>query len=514
MMEITSRRTWFICIIILMSLGISLACVGSGVKPDDPRLQPPLSTMGLTFEDFLKQLKAVPRSGIMSPWITVPGDTTFSAPLIIEVSGWAQFIDDAELVIYEVESDPTLERVVATNRPLGHTTVDETAKSWQMQVTLPERRQYLAARLERPNGRHSPFSNIIYVSRGEPEALLITSPQPEAVITTTLTLLGTGEPKVGLVVVVNDETTPLTTVVADDGAWVISDIPLVVAGFDVSAPVADRNRNRVSVIAEATGQTATIAVRRIEPIRLVWPYRKVEGETTVPDFDIATLTAFYYNDWHWYTTEYDGKPLKPGPHYALDLSSGKATPLYAVADGTVVGVGSSSSGNYLTVDAGGWGFMYLHIVENAAQLKGKGIEPGVVISAGQHIATEGGSGGFPVHLHIEARVWEPDVDRSSFSAFFKQTPINLNPSSSYWTYFQTKRINLYDWWGRDDYCQLDGCWKDADWEEVKLDSSPTELYEQGCWNDKGQWTGGTIFNARTTRARYCQDNPAQCPCRK
>jgi len=507
MMEITSRRTWFIWIIILMSLGVSLACVGSGVKPDDPRLQPPLSTMGLTFEDFLKQLKAVPWSGIMAPWVTGPGDTTFSADPVIEVRGWAPFIRNAELVIYEVEPDPTLARVILTHRSLGRTSVDEAAKSWQMQVTLPERRQYLAARLERPSGTHSPFSNIIYVSRGEPEALLITSPQPEAVITTTLTLLGTGEPKVGLVVMVNDETTPLTTVVADDGAWVISDIPLVVAGFDVSAPVADRNRNRVSVKAEATGQTATITLRRIEPIRLAWPYRKIEGEMTVPDFDIATLTAFHNNDWHFFSSY-------RSQHQALDISSGKVTPLYAVADGTVVAVGSSSYGNYLIVDAGGWGYMYLHITENAAQLKKDfAIEPGVTVNAGQRIASEGGSGGFALHLHIEARVWAPDVNRSSFSAFFNQTPINLNPPSSYQQYFQTKRINLYDRWGWDDYCHSDGCWEDVNWEEVKLGSSPTEVYEQACWNDQGQWTGGA-FNARTTRARYCLENLPQCPCRR
>ena len=169
------RPSWLIWIITCVFLGILLACAGSGVSPDDPRLQPPLSTIGLTFDDFLQQLKAVPSGGIMAPWITVPEDTTFSAESVIEVRGWAPFIRNAELVIYEVEPNSTLSRVLEANSSLGYTTVDEDSKSWQMRVTLPERRQYLAARLEQPNGKHSPFSNITYISRGEPAALLITS---------------------------------------------------------------------------------------------------------------------------------------------------------------------------------------------------------------------------------------------------------------------------------------------------------------------------------------------------
>lgn len=508
MMGITSKRTCFIWMIILISLGISLACVGSGVKPDDPRLQPPLSTIGLTFEDFLKQLKVVPPGGIMAPWTTVPGDTTFSAPPIIEVSGWAQFIDNAELAIYEVEADAALARVVATNRPLGRVTVNETTNSWQTQVTLPERRQYLATRLERPNGQHSPFSNIIYVSQGESEPLLITSPMPEAVITTTLTLVGTGEPKAGLVVSVDGETTPLTTVIADDGTWAIPGIPLTIAGFDVKDPSADRNRIEILVTAEATKQSATIIIRRIKPIHMLWPFGVGDtgkGEEYVPQIISATTTAFLKNDWHLYNMRNE--------HYALDISSGLNLPLHSVADGIVTAAGSGNDGNYLIVDAGGWGFMYLHIVENAAELKEKfAIKPGEPISAGQVIATEGGSGGFPVHLHIEARVWGPDVDRSSYSAWFRQTPINLNPPITYQEYFKPIRINLYDWWGGDDYCHSDGCWVDVNWKEVKLGDLPGLNYEQGCWNDEGKWTGGG-FDSYSTRARYCQENPQECPCR-
>lgn len=503
MMKNTSKHTWLIWMIIGVLVCISLACANSGVAPNDPRLQPPLSTIGLTFEDFLKQLNAIPGGGIMAPWITVPGDTTFNADSVIEVHGWAPFFRNAELVIYEIEPDATLSRVVTEISALANTTVDETTKVWQTRVTLPKERQYLAARLERSNGKHSPFSNIIYISRGDPAALLITSPEPESVITTTLTLKGTGEPRVGLNLAVNGETLPLTTAISEDGTWVITDIPLTVSGFDAKSPSRDRNRNEVSIMAQATGQTAGITVRRIEPIRLLWPFRKTEGEKTVPDFAVAQVSAFFNNDWHFF--EWSGK----SQHQALDITSGKATPLYAVADGTVVAVDKDSRGsNYIIVDSGGWGVLYLHIAESAYNAR---VKVGDEVVAGQFIATEGGSGGFPIHLHIEARVWGPDVNRNSLSAFFKQTPINLNPSRSYWEYFQTKRIDLYDRWGGDDYCPPDGCWADVDWRNVKLLGYPAETYPQGCWNDKGTWTGGS-FNGRATRARYCQENPSECPC--
>jgi len=82
-------KSWYVGLVIIITLGISIACVGSGVKPDDPRLQPPISNIGIRFEDFLKQLSLVPSGGIMAPWVTQPPDYLYEAESQLEISGWA-----------------------------------------------------------------------------------------------------------------------------------------------------------------------------------------------------------------------------------------------------------------------------------------------------------------------------------------------------------------------------------------------------------------------------------------
>jgi hypothetical protein len=116
---------------------------------------------------------------------------------------------------------------------LARTTVNQDTNEWQAQVHLSEQSQYIAARIEASQSRMSPFSNIVYINQGEPEPLIITSPESDEVVKgETITLEGTGEPKTTLVLTLNDEVTNLGTTIQPNGNWKIEDIPLTIAGFD------------------------------------------------------------------------------------------------------------------------------------------------------------------------------------------------------------------------------------------------------------------------------------------
>lgn len=502
-----TERKLLISISIVVLIIVSLACNVNNIDPEDVRLQAPITTTAKTFEDFLKQLNMIPKGGLMAPWITEPATDIFQAEPIVVVAGWAALDWDSEIVIYEVTPNEDLTVVNAIKNRLDSTVVIENNYlSWRVAVTLPSDRQYLAARIETANNTQSPFSNIIYVSRLGPAALEITSPEKDSIATSNIDLSGTGEPNIGLKLLINGQTTPISTVITANGNWIIEDIPLTIAGFDKNYPTLDTNQNNLTVKAEATGQSAEIVVRRLEPVSLSWPYRRDEGTSTVWDPNLAKVTAFAFNDWHHFT--------RNSNHPALDISSGKNTKLYAVADGTVVSTGASKDGNYIIVDAGGWGYLYLHILESPSALKEKyHIEIGDKVHKNQAIASEGGSGGFPIHLHIEARIWKPDVNRSSYSAWWSGDPINLNPSDENRQYFGETGKNLYNWWGTSDYCLPSGCWEDVEWDKINLGNLPGIPYEQSCWTKDGDWAAGS-FSPYSSRAFYCKLQPQECPCLK
>lgn len=514
-MVVKSSARWLKLLIIMSILAIILACSGN-VDPGDPRLQPPLSTFGLTFSDFMKKLNAVPRSWTMAPWITQPEDMTLVTEAQLEVKGWSQFVRDAALVIYQVEPNADLTRAESVVSELARTTVSQENHEWMAQVTLPEERQYLAARLELASGKSGPFSNIVYVNQGQPAALEIKTPQPDEVVMSDIVLEGSGEPGLGLVLSLNGETTNLQTQIGRDGLWRIADVPLTIAGFDKKNLTKDLNRNEMLVKAESTAQEAKVVVRRIEPVRLLWPFGSGDtgkGETYLPDLKMAQVSAFFNNDWHKFSYHSE--------HPALDITTGKGEPIHSVSDGTVVGFGSAGYGNYLIVDSGGWGVLYLHIVENYQQIDKNKAEDkdkldfqiGQAVKAGQVIATEGGSGGFPVHLHIGVCVWKPNVNRGNISTFTYNTCINLNPPISYKEYFKEMNIDLYHLWGGSDFCHPDGCWSNLDWKQVRLEQEkPTEKYIQGCINEHSVWTGGYSASPYTTRRIYCLSDPTLCPC--
>jgi murein DD-endopeptidase MepM/ murein hydrolase activator NlpD len=492
--------------IIFLLWVVSLACVTSGVRPEDPRLQAPLSSIGMIFDNFLKQLNAVPAGGIMAPWITSPGDRIYNSDPVVVVKGWAQYEPNSELIIYSVEPNITLTRANQVIEELARTTVNQDTNEWQAQVHLSEQSQYIAARIEASPSRMSPFSNIVYINQGEPEPLIITSPESDEVVKgETITLEGTGEPKTTLVLTLNDEVTNLGTTIQPNGNWKIEDIPLTIAGFDQKKPQNDLNRNVLKVRAEATEQEASVVVRRIEPIQIVWPFGSGDtskGETYVPDLSLAQVSAFFNNDWHMYDWG--------STHPALDISSGNGLPIHAVSSGTVVAVGSATYGNYVIIDSGGWGVLYLHIVEDKDNSK---VKIGDKVQAGQIIATEGKSGTKSVHLHLEVRVWNPYTNRSNIGIFFKQNTVNLNPPIGYKDHLKPKNIDLYDRWGGSDYCHKDGCWKNLDWTSVNLwQSLPTEESVKGCFDKDGNYTYTKINSAYSLRKVYCYANRTLCLC--
>jgi murein DD-endopeptidase MepM/ murein hydrolase activator NlpD len=495
--------------IIFLLWVVSLACVTSGVRPEDPRLQAPLSTIGMIFDNFLKQLNAVPAGGIMAPWITSPGDRIYNSDPVVVVKGWAQYEPNSELIIYSVEPNIDLTRANRVIKELARTTVNQDTYEWQAQVHLSEQSQYIAARIEVSQSKMSPFSNIIYINLGEPRALIITSPKADEVVKgETITLEGTGEPKTTLVLTMNNEVTNLGTTIQPDGNWKIDDIPLAIAGFDKDKPHMDLNRNVLTVRAEATNQEASVVVRRIEPIQILWPFGSGDtgkGETYIPDPALAQVSAFFNNDWHLFDEELHTT------HPALDISSGKSLPIHAVSSGTVVAFGSETYGNYVIIDSGGWGVLYLHIVEDKDNSK---VKIGDKVQAGQIIATEGRSGTTPVHLHLEIRVWDPSANRSHIGIFFEQkTTVNLNPPIGYKDHLKPKNIDLYNRWGGSDYCHKDGCWKGLDWTKVNLwQSLPTDESVKGCWNEEGKYTYIKTSSAYSVRKVYCYEERDQCKC--
>jgi hypothetical protein len=85
-----------------------------------------------------------------------------------------------------------------------------------------------------------------------------------------------------------------------------------------------------------------------------------------------------------------------GGHHGIDVFAHRGAPMVAVADGTIVRVGTPSRTSGLRVrlrDACGWEYYYGHL-ESAA------VSQGQRVSAGQLIGTMGNSGTQGVHLHF------------------------------------------------------------------------------------------------------------------
>lgn len=82
-------------------------------------------------------------------------------------------------------------------------------------------------------------------------------------------------------------------------------------------------------------------------------------------------------------------------------------PILAVASGTVIAVedsnpnGNGGQGWYVTLDHGnGYLTRYLHFASHAARKNGTWLQIGNYVNQGDQIGIMGGSGGYPVHLHI------------------------------------------------------------------------------------------------------------------
>lgn len=512
----TTKNCWRLWIILFTLIGAILACDTSGVDPKDTRLQPPVSNSGMRLDEFLKQLDVAPRGSIPPPWITSPEDHSYNASSTFEVKGWAKHYRDGEIVVYEVVPNPDMRGVSKEVRKLSSAQVNKTDHGWSANIKLSDEKVFLAARIERRKGKVvGNFSNIIYVSAGEPIPLTIISPKMDDVVktdTNKVNLTGMGEPGVWLEFYVNEENTNLTTQIGADRKWEIKDVSLLLAGFDKKTPKQDLNVNQIMVRAKATAQETNVNVRLVIPIRLHWPFGyEIDGKPK------GQVSAFYHNDWHMFGCDKNGREYRDS-HPALDISTGKGQAIQAVAGGIVTGMGSKSYGNYLIVDSGGWGTLYLHIVEDGRTKKK--VELGGKVEVGDEIATEGNTGEFTtgIHLHISIRIWKLHDDRSNPGLFGSlENAVNLNPPSSYRDYFNGMNIELYDWWGGSEFCDPEGCW-DIDWSKVKLLQPKPTTDWANAYYDGTRWTCGERFCGKcwpnmspyTTRRHFCNAHPENC----
>lgn len=503
------QNLWLVILTIWL---VQLAC-SDQVKPDDWRLQAPLTTVGMELSKFTDQLKGIP-GGVMAPWITSPPDRSFNSERTIVVEGWAPYFRNAQLVLYQVEPNEAVNRAVNIVKSLASTSVDE-EYNWQIEVELTDEQQFLAARLELQNGKMSAFSNIVFISLGEPEELVITSPvQDEVVQDDRITLMGTGQPGIGLNLWISGEKSHLTSTVDNDGNWSIHDIPFVVGGFDQENPGLSANVIELHVRSEATGQSASVIVRETEPIELLWPFGTGAGETYDPDINIGTVTAFFANDWHFRHLNND--------HQAWDISTSsgcvRGAQIHAVSGGEVVVVGTSSSyGGYIIIDSGDFGVLYLHVMEIAVNRNDEVI-PGQIIAYEGYVNSPDGNcdtsqGAIKVHLHIEVAVWAQNVNKTRFSTFQSQQKVNLNPPEAERSQFVNINSNLYQFWGPDNYCGQNGCWRDMDWSVLSIKPVGDifkKTYEELCLSEFNQITNTNLFSGRSARYQWCLENPDKC----
>jgi murein DD-endopeptidase MepM/ murein hydrolase activator NlpD len=472
----------------------------------------------MEFRDFLEQFNGIPKGGIMAPWITDPPDYSFNSENPVIVKGWAADKKNPNLVLYEVEPSADLTRPEKVIKQVGLTRIDNDTKEWQIEIDLQKDDQFFAARLERSEDEVSSFSNIVYISKYQPVALRISSPkQGEVIQSDQVTLEGTGQQGIGLVLSINDEKTDLTTIIDREGNWRITDVPLIVQGFDQNSLGRSVNKYDLSVFAEATDQSASVTIRDTEPIQLQWPFGIGEGENFEPAKNLGTVTAFYGNDWHKKHLKHD--------HWAWDISTSsgcvRGSKIHAVSGGKVVVVGSNSDyGGYIIIDSGSFGVLYLHVMEIAVK-KNDTVIPGQMIAYEGYVNSPDGKcdpkqGAIKVHLHIEVAVWGPGVDKSSYSTFKTQQKVNLNPPITVKDTFIKQNSNLYHFWGPDDYCGLNGCWVNMDWNQLKINpvkKVANKNYDELCLSDFNKITNTDLFSGRSARYQWCLLNPSECECK-
>ncbi len=175
-----------------------------------------------------------------------------------------------------------------------------------------------------------------------------------------------------------------------------------------------------------------------------------------------TLAAFVgsllppVKEWYAVTTHY-GDPVALGPdagkaHKAVDFGTPQGTPLYAMADGTVLAPNDNpegvTGGGTITVDYGNG------LIVTMAHLSEIMVTPGQKIHAGQRIGSTGGEAGTPgagistgPHLHIDAWLNGEKVDILDAFDWEKDTPIPLSRYSDDEGFRIPILADLGDWGG-------------------------------------------------------------------
>ncbi|HUG08270.1 MAG TPA: M23 family metallopeptidase [Acidimicrobiia bacterium] len=155
---------------------------------------------------------------------------------------------------------------------------------------------------------------------------------------------------------------------------------------------------------------------------VVAPPDTAEAQTRVPPFEIVFPQETGPTEFR----SSFGEPRSGGRrHNGTDLLAPKMTEVYAIADGVVTYVGTNNlSGRNLRIEHGdGWESIYVHLNnDNIGTDDGRapwnltvapGIEEGVDVGAGQHIAWVGDSGNAEwttPHTHFELRIDGRPID--------------------------------------------------------------------------------------------------------
>jgi murein DD-endopeptidase MepM/ murein hydrolase activator NlpD len=506
-----------VSIVIVLLFIMSLACSAGDIDPKDSRLPGPINQLVYGSITFFTEVGQIVFGELQAPWILEP-TRLYNAGQTVTLKGMAHYHIGSKVVIYLADPVHDFSKLYKSVDPLAEANVDISTNSWEVNITLPLERQFLAARLEQDNGEVSLFSNLIYISKSDPTPLVINSPlSDDIVFGDKITLEGKGDPGLQLEVWTNGEKTQSEVRVAPDSSWRVETVQVLAPAFDTKESI---TKNTIEVRCVATDQSATVELQMTEPISLIWPFGQGGSSNYKPDHKIGQVSSFFHDDWHYF-----GRNSK-NIHTALDIASGLKQSeafIHAVADGVISGFGSLSDGaNYVIVDSGAWGTLYLHVQDKRPY---SGLRLGEMVKAGDIIAIESNTGlkSTGKHLHISVRVWDNNSRKGSYSSFKLIYPsqqynnsinkfINLNPPISSQKELNKFNIELYDWWGGSPYCEGD-CWKGVKWSEIQFNQSkPDSTYATGCLKD-GKWTGGYADSSYATRQFFCTFHPEECQCK-